>query len=351
MFRFLIGLSCIFMDLSCLNAKPSPTAVIVKPVEKVSFTFVKNFTGTTEAKESVEIQSRVTGHLKKVFFQEGTDVQKGQKLFQIENKLYKARYQEAQGNVSRLKTQLKEADRKLVRAQRLSDKGFGADKHVDDTLAQRDSLIAKIMMAEAKREQALINLNYTTLSSLIAGRIGLSHFSKGDLITPNSGVMATVLTLDPIRVVFSVTEQEREKLKSLDSIVLKPAQDDTDGRPGKIDFMDNKVDPKTGTIAVRALFPNADKRFLPGQFVTVHLYFSNPAEGLAIPQTGLQQDKSGHFVYIVNGNAQVEKKPVEVSHQFQSKWILKKGVALGEKVIIEGGQKVRPGDKVKIIKG
>ncbi|MGH7098002.1 MAG: efflux RND transporter periplasmic adaptor subunit, partial [Stellaceae bacterium] len=214
-----------------------------------------------------------------------------------------------------------------------------------------------VLSAKANLAQAQLNLGYCTITAPIAGRIGTVTLTKGNLVTPNTPALATINQLDPIRVVFSVTYRvmvaaqqktgaTQGQLTSRLAVDLK-LPDGSEYKPaGKIAFLNNQVNPQTGTVSFYADFPNPDRLLLPGAFVNVEVHRAKPQERPLVPAEALQTDQSGSYVLIVGSNDKVVARPVTLGPQIAQNFVVTKGLSGGERVIVAGVQKVKPGERV-----
>jgi membrane fusion protein (multidrug efflux system) len=338
-----------------------PPAVTVAPVRSEEIRRSAEFIGRMEAIQSVSIQARVEGFLQQVAFKEGQDVHAGDLLYVIEPDQYQAALQSAQAQLKSAQANLTQAERNLARNQELRQHGTVAQATLDQAIQQRDAASGSVMAAQAAVKTAQLNLGYTRITSPIDGRIGATSVTAGNLVGPSSGVLARVVQLDPIRVVFSVNERDLLALKQQNGNVsqqqlnarfvptLRLADGATYAQAGRVDFVDNTVDPATGTVAVHAIFPNQQKLLLPGMLVTVTVQPEHPQTSILVPLDAVAQDRQGKFVLVVDDNDRVQQQRIEVNGQYNQQWIVTAGLREGEEVIVSGLQKVRPGQQVKPI--
>jgi len=335
-----------------------PPAVTVAPVVAKDVAPSMEFIGRTQAIQSVELRARVEGFLEQVAFQEGQDVKAGQLLYQIEKAPYEAAVQSAEAQLAGAQANLRQAESNYRRQAELRRSDFQSQAVLDQALAQRDSAAATVQADEAALKMAQLNLSYTTITSPIDGRIGKTAYTKGNLVGPTSNALATVVQLDPIRVVFSVADRDviTEKQKSGQSQeqinqrflpTLRLSNGSEYPQKGEIEFVDNQVDPATGTVPIWARFPNPQKLLLPGQFATVVVRPEQSERRPVVPLTAVQEDKNGKFVLVVGGDDKAEERRIKASRQVGQDWIVDEGLSEGETVIVDGLQKVRPGQPVK----
>jgi membrane fusion protein (multidrug efflux system) len=335
---------------------PPPAVTVVRiPVKDVAP--VHSFIGRVEAIQSVQIQPRVTAFIDSVPVQQGSDVHAGQVLFQLQRAQYEATLKSAQAQLSSAQAALRQSQVAYTRAARLNRQGFESQANLDQATATRDQDQAKIDSAEAAIAQAQLDLSYCTITSPIDGRIGAVTLTKGNLVTPSTGTLVTVNQLDPIRVVFSVADRVLVEVEQKTGATLREIAEATLVRltmpggtqynhSGKIAFLSNEVDPKTGTVSVYADFPNPDRLLLPGAFVNVDVRRATPEKHPLVPVAAVQTDKSGNYVLVVGADGKVKQQPVKTGRQIGQDLIVDSGLSGGEQVIVAGVQKVQAGQTV-----
>jgi membrane fusion protein (multidrug efflux system) len=221
---------------------------------------------------------------------------------------------------------------------------------MDQAVADQASAQAKVLQAQAALQSAELDLGYTTISSPIAGRISQARYSVGSLVGPGSDPLASVTSLDPIYIAIAVSEKDlleaRRQGIDLENPPVAPFLTLSDGsqyaRDGRFDYLDSRVNQSTDTITARAVFPNPERILVPGQFVTVTVRQKQPVSAIVVPQAAVQRDQQGYFVLVVDQANQVEVRRIEVGDQTASDWVISQGLAAGERVIVQGIQKVRP---------
>ncbi|MFO7840387.1 MAG: efflux RND transporter periplasmic adaptor subunit [Desulfosalsimonadaceae bacterium] len=340
------------------GGKTPPPLVKVETVALKNANRPEKYVGHVEAIESIDLQARVEGYLGKVNFREGSSVEKGQLLYVIEQPPYKARVTSARARVTQAEANLFKAETRLRRLRSAQPESV-PQTELDDGRAARDLARGQLEEARANLELAQIDLDYTTIEAPMDGRIGKSFYKKGDLVSPASRPLAEIVSVDPIRVVFSVSEKQidmiqqafidakAEKDEGVLKVQLEFANKREYAQTGRIAFIDNKMDPDTGTIAVWARFDNPKGRLVPGEYVNVFVRTAEPDMQPAIAQRALQTDRQGDFVYIVDEANTVKKRRIRTGPALEDRFIVKSGVSKGERVIVEGLQKVRPEMKVK----
>ena len=340
------------------SSKDAPLpSVVVSTVSSLSINPSRRFIGRTEAVEDVQIKARVSGYLLSMDFIEGQDVQKGDILFEIDPKPYQAEVSRLSADVNRQQASLTNAKRNYRRGNELIEKGFISAMEMDDLTSKRDQAKASLQSSEAALEAAKLNLSYTKITAPISGRIGRKSLSIGDLVSPESGVLVTIVTVDPMYVTFDISEKlvatasgqknslsEATKALPIPSIELPNGE--MYGHQGKFDFVDNRVDPATGTVKVRAVFPNEKGLLIPGQYVTAVVSASEVLQAILIPQAAVSEDQQGHFVMIIDDKDIVQVRRVEMGERVEVNWVVDKGLTEGERLIVEGIQKVRTGQQV-----
>ena len=369
--RFNLNCTFLLLALFLAIAKPSvvsarntpPPVVTVMTVTEHEVNPAKTYVGRVEAIQAVDLRARVQGYLEQVKFKEGTDVRAGDLLYVIEQVPYKSRVDEERAKVDEARATLKDARQYL---QRLKTVQSGGVSETDMETAVNKELRAAAALDEAKAnlEQARIDLGYTTIKAPIGGRIGKTSLTRGNLVGPDSGSLARIVQLHPIRVVYSVSENHLAKTgRPEKKNVLEEPETDAcppvpmirmpDGKmyplEGRLDFVDNQVDPDTGTIAVRAVFDNPKGFLLPGQYVNVLVTCRNGKHFPLVSQSAVQVDRKGRYVFVVDDQMHVQQRRIETGAAIGADWVVHSGLAVGERVIIQGVQKVTPGQTVKMV--
>jgi membrane fusion protein (multidrug efflux system) len=270
-----------------------------KPVEKT-----RDFVGRVEAIDRVEVRARVTGYLDAVLFKDGDFVHEGAELYQIEKGPFEAAVQQAEGNLARHQAAGVLSAAQLGRAQELGKKGDISQADFDQRRAEDGKVRGDIKTGQAELKTAKINLGYTSITAPITGRIGKTNVTKGNVVGPNSGVLALIVSQDPMHVTFPVSERDflpfREAGQRVDTNRFRVSLRFTDGaqyaHTGQIDFVDVLIDRSADTILVRATFPNPSGALTDDQLVRVNLASVAPAEAVSIPQAALISDQQGVYV-------------------------------------------------------
>lgn len=343
------------------QASEAPSVGVIEVAEQKVNPFFE-FVAKTRAKETVALRARVTGFLESREFKEGGDVEAGQVLFKIEPERYEAFLAQAEAELAAAEASLNRARVDAARYEELAKAKNVSQQKVDEAEAEVLVQEAAAQTAKAAIKQAQLDVDYTQVTAPIAGRIDFASYTVGNLLGPDSGVLATINLMDPINVVFSISETWYLELVQADLDIQKAGGEVVefshvplirlpDGtvyeHPGKFDFIDNKVDEKTGTVLVRAEFANPDKLLLPGQFVTVVIERTEAKDAVVIPQAAVLTDQGGQYVLLVNAENKVEVRRLEMGQRFGANWAVKKGLEAGERIVLYGAQKVRPGIEVK----
>lgn len=344
----------------------APPAVGVVQAEEKPLTETSEFLGRIQAVGRVNLVARVTGFLEKRFFDEGAEVKEGALLYRIEQPPFQADVQAKQAVVDQLKAQLENAKQTLDRAKSLLGGPAGQQSTYDSALASQRSLAAQVLGAEAQLEQSQINLGYTEISAPITGKIGRTAITEGNVVGPNSGTLATIVSQDPMYVVFPVAVRTvnairqrfvpRGGFKALRIKIRLP-----DGRiydqEGDVNFVDNTVALETDTVIMRGSIENPLlpisksinrplRELFDGEFVKVILEGVQPVTAIAIPRAAVLSGQQGDYVYVVDGDNKAQVRPIQLGQSTPSTAFVLKGLQPGERVILEGIQRVKPGQPV-----
>ncbi len=338
--------------------KPQPVEVAVITIEKQAVPITVELPGRTSAFRISEVRPQVTGIIKKRLFEEGSVVAAGQTLYQIDAAPYEASLASAKAEVQRAEATLSAARARAERYNKLVGVDAVSRQNYDDAIAALKQGEAQVAAARAAVEAASINLAYTTVKSPISGRIGKSAVTEGALVTANQPAsLAVVQQLDPIYV--DVTQPAAELLRMRKDIAegkLAAAADapvtlligtDSYARPGTLKFSDVTVDQGTGTVQLRAVFPNEDGILLPGLFVKARIEQGVLRDAIVVPQQAVTRGSDGKpLVWVVGGDNTVAPKPIQIDKVLGNNWLVSDGLKGGERIVIEGFQKIRPGTQV-----
>jgi len=317
------------------------------------------FVGRVEAVDAVDIRSRIEGFLDKRLFDEGQIVRKDQDLFLIDKRSLEISLEDAQASLASAQATLTDAQRRLERNQSLSSQTVSRAT-LEESQTAVETAQANVLSAQARVGQAELNLSYSRITSPIEGRIGAAELSIGSFVSGSSPILARVVEMDPIRVVFSVSDRSILDLRAAaggigkDDLARKyePTLRLSNGQqysePGKIEFFGNEIDETTGTLAIRALFSNPEHLLVPGQFVTVIISEAERKMRPVVPLGAVQQDREGKFVLLVDQKKQVTLQRIKVSKQVDGNWAVDEGLKGGENLIVEGLQNVSEGAAVNV---
>ncbi|WP_413112852.1 efflux RND transporter periplasmic adaptor subunit [Thaumasiovibrio sp. DFM-14] len=324
--------------------------------ELVQYTPNEVYSGRLEAKEDVTISAQVSGYLQSRHFKEGDNVEKGQLLFQLDPAIYNTQVAAAKASLAQAESALNLAQVNAERAKELLPKGSISRSEYDGITATRSQAASQVKVAKASLQAAELNLQYTQITAPISGRISRSSASIGDLIAPSSGPLATLVSIDPIDVQFSISEREVfqysksiENPKSSDGgvIALLSFQGEQYSETGKIISVSNRIDRATGTLEMRAEFPNDKGILLPGQYADVTLQMVETVGVITVPRLSVQSDVGGSYVMVVNDDNVVERYGVTMGGDIGTDVIVK-GIEEGAQVLTSGLQRVKPGVEVNV---
>ena len=354
---------CVRLSISAINgikaskAKRAQQApeVVVDTVKDVDIVREYSAPGRVMAKYRVDILARISGYLQKSYFKEGDFVKTGQTLFLIEPTEYSNASNVASADISNLKAQLVYAEKQLARAKELVAKDYIAKSQYDNILSQRDSLRAQLASAQSRYNDANRNLGYTNVKAPVDGQIGLINVTLGNYVSPSSGALTTINSIDPIYVTFPLESVDYDSLARSDGADNKNRKVElyfSDGSKYKYegvqDFTDNKVDTSTGTVTMRATFKNPENQLLHGGFVNIKLHANKPIKTPVVPLVAVQENQAGKFVYVVDEQNLPQLVYIKVDGQSGDNWIVKDGLKTGDRIIVDGIQKVMPNAPIRI---
>jgi RND family efflux transporter MFP subunit len=344
--------------------KPPPPDVAVAEVVQGKVPIVMEFSGTIKAIKTVDIVPRVSGYIEKRYFDEGTVVKKGAPLYLIDPRPYKARLDAYMAQLKLDQAALAFWEKETKRYESLVKQGAASREKTEGTLAKRDEMLAKVEKDKADIENAALDLSFTKITAPFNGRTQETRINVGNLVQQQRDVLTTLVQMDPIYVVFNISrnqvyeiqKQKRQgKVLPVEEMRTEVLQPDGSKYPheGKINFISFRINPTTDSVLVRAILVNTKSGdvggydLIPGQYAPVRLILGEDANALLIPQPALVESQIGKQVFVVDADNKVETRNVEVGRSYKNQWIIQKGLKKGEKVIVEGTQKVRPGVVVK----
>lgn len=313
--------------------------------------------GRIEAKYSVDVVARINGWLQKRYFKEGDYVKKGQTLFLIQPNEYAIAVQQAQATVNQNQAALVNSEKELKRAQELVKNDFVSKSYYDQALATRDQNKAALEAARANLANAKLNLSYTRIASPVDGKIGKILITEGNLVNAQSGTLAKIVSTSPIYGIFTLKSEDYLKFKKGDNsdkdfsnmdVKIKLSDGSEYKETGKLEFVNNEVDPTAGTITLRATFQNKDHLLVPGDFINVTATSKAPRHVLLVPQVAVSDSTAGYYVWVIDKDGLAQQKSIKIGNAINTDWEVLDGLQEGEKVISTGVQKLRPGVPVKV---
>jgi RND family efflux transporter MFP subunit len=333
---------------------PPPEVLYTLPVAK-EVTDYELFTGHTEAIKTVDIRARVTGYLDSVNFKDGAEVQKNDLLAEIDPRPYKAELARAEANRVQAEAHLKRLNLDLQRAMTLMARGAIGREEFDKISGDRAEASAMVGVAVAGRDSAQLNLDFTQVRAPLTGRISRRNVDPGNLVKADDTILTTIVSQDPMYAYFDVDERTILRLRRLFRegqlqatqegavpVMLSLADEDNFSMKGTIDFVDNKVDPNTGTLWLRGVFTNPKRLLTPGLFVRIRLPVGKPHQAILIPEQALGRDQGQKFVYVVNDKDEVVYRHITVGRQHEGLQVITDGIKPGDKVVVGGLQRIRP---------
>lgn len=374
LFLLTLSLSFVWLFTACQEqntyVKPPPPKVTVsQPLQQTVIDYLE-FTGTTRAVEKVEIRARVSGFLQSMHFTPGTQVKKGDLLFVIEPTEYRARLKAAQAELNSAASKLKRAETEYARVNKLFKQKAAAEKDVVKWREEKEVAKAAIALAKTKVERAQLDLSYTKVTAPIAGRVSRNFVDIGNLVGKTEPTLLTTVTqYEPIYAYFNLNERDllevmamyKQKVagKGLDPAVDSAKKADIpvylgltneEGYPheGVMDFAESGVDPGTGTLQLRAVFPNPGKAktLLPGLFTRIRMPVDEEENALLVTERAIGADQGGRYLLVINSENTVEKRPIRMGQLVDGLRVIEEGLKSGEWVIVNGLQRTRPGAKV-----
>src|SRR5205809_1236105 len=358
----LLAVSAVLCFAGCKKkpaAPPPPPAVEVVDVKGRDVRIYHDWIGRLEGLVNAQMRAQVSGYLLTQNYREGDPVKKGELLFQIDPRPFQAAFDQAKGQLAQAEAQFGKTELDVKRFTPLAKANAISQQELDDAIQASLAAKAAVTATKAAVEQAQLNLGFTRILSPIEGIPGIAKAQIGDLVGPLTGELTTVSTLDPIKVYYSVTEQayinftrlfsdetirtERSRQLELQMIF---ADGTTYPREGRVYAVDRQINPTTGALRVEALFPNPGNNLRPGQFARVRVKFDTQRGALLVPQRAVTELQGSYQVALVGDDNKVHLQPVKVGERSGALWIIEEGLKPGERVVVEGIQKVKEGTAV-----
>ena len=341
---------------------PPPAQVSVVTVDRKTIDVEIPRVAQVESSREVEVVARVSGFLERITYDEGSLVQQGDVMFEMDKRPFVARLEAARGELEASKARLWTANANLRRIRPLAEADAMSQSDLDQAIGEKQAAEAAVYSAEATVTNAELDLGYTTIQAPVTGLTGQARQREGAYLNPmsESANLSYVAQIDPIWVNYAVSQNELERYRS-DAAkgVFEPPADNkyvfeielADGtvfpHRGSLDFLDPTFDSETGTFTVRAVVPNPDYTLRPGMFVTAKLLGGKRPNALVVPQVAVQQTSQGQIVWLVSDDGTAEARPVKTGDWIDDGWVIESGLKGGESVIVEGFQRLRPGAPVK----
>jgi membrane fusion protein (multidrug efflux system) len=347
-----------------------PAEVSVVTLAPAQFPVTFEYVGQTAGSKDAEVRARVTGIVERKLYREGAPVKAGQPLFLLDPKPFEAQLASAEAELAKAQAQKTQADREAARLKPLAERRAIGQKEADDAATAADLAAAGVKVAEARVTEAKLNLAYTRVNAPISGLSSRAQQSEGSLATANTTLLTTVSQVDPLWIVFSVSENEQQRLNRAVAegkltlppnhafdVTIRLSDGTTLPSTGRITFADNRVSPSTGTYEMRAEVPNTDLALKPGQFVRVVLKGGQRRNALAVPQVALLEGPQGKFVYVLGkdkeGRDIAQPRSVTVGawaeREATNMWLIESGLAEGDRVIVDGTARIMmPNSPVKL---
>ncbi len=359
MLRFVVALLC-FGILGCgskSSGGPPRVAVTVSQVEQRAMPHEIEATGTVEPQQTVEVLAQVGGTVQSIAFREGDAVRAGQVLIQLDARPFRAALDQAQAALARDDAQADRAKREAERARSLVERGLISAEQHDEKQSTAAALAATVRGGSAAAAQAGLNLQYATIRAPISGRTGRLGVHVGDVVRPSDTANPLVIInqMSPVRVRFTVPQDAmpavlRGRGRSL-RVLISPADRDSFEHAGRLVFVDNAVDPASGTLTLKGEFDNQDEGLWPGEFVRVRLVLASEDAATVIPAVAVTAGPSGTFVYVVGPDSTVSVRPVVVQRTRDDMAVIARGVEPGEVVVTDGQLRLGPGARVMLRPG
>ncbi len=343
---------------ACDDGKPKATLAPKHKVEvaeaaAAQVPLTREFVGTTAAVKFVEIRAKVQGYLQERTFTEGADVKKGDVLFVIDQRPFQVNVAKHKADLAQKKAKLTFAQQQLVRYKKLAQDSFASVQKYESMQSNELQAAGEVTASQAALENALLDLDYTTITAPIDGRISNTQVNTGNLVSAEDTLLTTLVQLDPTYVYFSPSEAAYQEMAPYQAkgplkVQMVLASGATYPHGGTVDFVDNRVDTSTGTIKMRAVISNPDKTQRPGQYVKVKVILTENHNAILVPAQAVAEDEAGHFLFVVSKDGKVKRRTVKLGPVHKDHYTVVDGVVPGDRVVIKGQQKIHGGEQVEI---
>jgi RND family efflux transporter MFP subunit len=337
----------------------APEVVVSYPVVK-EVTDYEDFPGRVEAINAVDVRARVTGYLQSMHFKEGSEVKKGDLLFEIDPRPYQAELARTEGSVTQSEGHLRRLEYDYQRALTLYPKGAMGREDFDKTVGDRSEAVGALAVAKAARDMARLNVDWTKVHAPISGRISRRNIDPGNMVKADDTPLTTIVSLDPIYAYFDLDERttlrlqrplrEKKIIWSTDAglpVLLGLADEEGFPKSGIITFADNRVDPDTGTWRLRGVFKNPDYALSPGMFVRIRLPIGTPHQAILISEQAISSDQGRKYVSVVGRDNKIENRSVKIGRLHDGLRVVTEGLTTRERIVVSGLQRIRPGMEVQ----
>jgi len=336
------------------GASPSIATVTVAVPEKSMIQDTLDYTGRIEPSQRVEVRSRLSGYLQAIKFRDGQQVKAGDPLFVIDQRPFAVARDRAQAIMAQAVARQKLAATQLTRVTRLHQSGASSADELDRTRGEFEGAQAAVLLSQAELRSVELELSFATIRSPITGTVSDHRVDIGNYVVGGNaqgGLLTTIVAQSPVRAMVDLSEADfqrlRQQKKFPDRAQLR-FDGTTETQISTIDFIDNEINSRSGTVRLRASISNADKMIKPGTFAHVRIPVGTPEEKLLVPDSAIQSDQTKKLVLVVDANGKVAPKRVELGGLFNGKRVVLSGLSVNDKVIVSGAQRVRPGDSVKL---
>jgi membrane fusion protein, multidrug efflux system len=350
----IVVMAGVFACSSKKQKKPAspPVPVMVETAHQETIPITLSGIGNVEAYQSISIKAQITGLITKVHFTQGQDVKKGDPLLDLDCRSVEAELKKAQANLLKDTAEAENARVEYKRYARLIEKNYVARQEYDRAVTNLQTLEATLKADKAIVDSSRVQMQYCSIYSPIDGRTGALKVDQGNIVNANDTEITTVNQIQPVKVSFAIPEKELADIKKhmTNERLQMQAFISGDTRPeaGELNFVDNFIDKTTGTIILKGVFANKDKRLLPGQYVDVVLNLANEKDAILVPSQSIEQAQEGQFVFVLMPDLTVAMRTVTIGRTFQNETVILNGLKPGERVVTDGQMQLKPGTKVSI---